>query len=583
MAAFYLVSIPDEDQGGRQNTSQPAAQATRRAEALARQERGECGDAAGNHRPAFACRVFCWLLENTQACHPEAKRSLITMSRTYKIILAVSVLVVAFIVAAALVAPRVFQVDHYRPELISLLESQTGRRVEIGRLSLRVFPSVSIRVDQFAVGNPPGFPRENWLSVQEITAALDSAALWHRQIIIHALDLKNPVLRLRSNPQGQWNCEFNPATGPTASPEAIDPPPQRPASQPARPLFSIREVSELKIDHGTVIVIAEAAGGQPGGSNLQADGVAARLEHISLQGLLGNPAAASEPNGITSLISTGLSGNLNSEEVTFGNLRITGLQSKLGTAPERLLLDPVDFNLYGGKATGKITLRAGTGSATPAYLAQASFAGVNAGKLLDEFSGLRGSLTGTLGGSLTASGELSTSPDPWAGKQGQGIVVVRNGRWPKLELNSTLWQLAQLAQLGPASGDLSAFSSVTADWRLAGEVLTTSSIKIAGSGITGSASGTVDLKRGGLLSYEGVGHIPAHANVLTNVLAGISGSTLRGNQLSVSFTIRGTLARPVFQLKSSVAPGPSPASGAKHNQRPQVLQNIFKAPPPRAR
>ncbi|MGH9439509.1 MAG: AsmA family protein, partial [Terriglobia bacterium] len=112
------------------------------------------------------------------------------MSKTSRIILAIAILVAAFIIAVAVVAPRIFQVDHYRPELVSLLEQQTGSRVEIGHLSLRVFPAVSIQVDQLTISNPPGFPRENWLSIPRISAALDSAALWHRQIVIRSLDLE---------------------------------------------------------------------------------------------------------------------------------------------------------------------------------------------------------------------------------------------------------------------------------------------------------------------------------------------------------------------------------------------------------
>ncbi|MGH9355712.1 MAG: AsmA-like C-terminal region-containing protein, partial [Terriglobia bacterium] len=154
---------------------------------------------------------------------------------------------------------------------------------------------------------------------------------------------------------------------------------------------------------------------------------------------------------------------------------------------------------------------------------------------------------------------------------------IHNGHWPKLKMNPTVVELARIAQLGPASGDISSFSSVTAAWRLADGVLITPSIQIAGSGITGSGSGTVDLRQDGLLNYQGVGHIPAHANALTNVLAGLSGSTLRGNELSISFAVRGTLAKPVFELKPNYqALSPQQGSQKNQNQAPQVLQNLFK-------
>jgi len=501
------------------------------------------------------------------------------MSKAGKVTLFVVILLIAFVIAVVVVAPRIFQVDRYRPQVIALLENKTGMPVAIGHLSLSVLPVVSIQIDHLAIGNPPGFPRQNWLLIRRISALLDSKALWKRQVVIQSLNLDSPAVSLMSDSRGKWNFQFKPAAN------ASDPPPQDPSGQQAKPLFSVGEISELAIEHGTLAVVTQAPDGKAAPSSLLVSGISGNLDHIALQGLLAPPGSGglstgAAPSGSIGFLSSGTAGKLNADELSFGTFLVTQLQSTVQATPERLMLNPVDFKLYGGQSTGKLTIQLGGPDAS--YQTQASFSGVDASNLLDQFPGLQGALTGTLQGRLTLSGVSTTSADPLAGKQGEGVVVVRNGRWPKLKMNPTLVQLARVAQLGPASGDISSFSSVTATWQLANEVLTTPSIQIAGSGLTGSGSGTVDLRRGGILNYQGVGHIQAQVNALTNVLAGISGATLQGNKLSISFAIRGTLAKPVFQLKPNSPMGqPQPSPGTNQNQVPQALQNLFKMFQPR--
>ena len=42
--------------------------------------------------------------------------------------------------ASVLLAPVLFNLDRYRPEVISYFEENTGKKVEIGRLALTFFP-----------------------------------------------------------------------------------------------------------------------------------------------------------------------------------------------------------------------------------------------------------------------------------------------------------------------------------------------------------------------------------------------------------------------------------------------------------
>ncbi len=98
-------------------------------------------------------------------------------------------------------------VDRYRPRVIAHIREETGKPAEIGRLTLTLFPTLSIRVDDFALGNPGAFPRGHVLKVRRIYAELDRDALWNRQILIKSLKLNDPVVHLLSDARGRWNFD----------------------------------------------------------------------------------------------------------------------------------------------------------------------------------------------------------------------------------------------------------------------------------------------------------------------------------------------------------------------------------------
>lgn len=488
------------------------------------------------------------------------------MSKGRKTVLIIIVIVIAFIIAATVIAPRLFDVNRYRPEVISLIEQNTGRHVEIGHLSLSIFPTVSIRADQFAIANPPGFPNENWLTIQRITARLDLGALWNRRIVIRRLDLSQPVLRLESNREGRWNYEITPP----ARSAAADPPSGSNTHNQSTPLFSLQEISKLVLKNGRLTVMNPSPDGSPGAPSVECQGVAASLENIDLAALGTPPVTTPASAG------TAATGTLNIASLRSGNIEATKVESDVRFLKGQVQLNNLRFDFYEGKGKGTIVLDLSGPSMR--YNAQTQLSGVDVAKLLDRFPSMRGAMTGKLEGHMTFSGVSAKSPDPWAGKQGQGVVTIRKGRWPKLQLNKNLLELAHVAQLGAASGDPSAFSSVAAQWQLAHDVMTTKSIRVVGTGITVDGSGTVDLTGPGQLHYEGVAEIEAHQNPLTNILANLSGATFQNGKLRLPFVVNGTLDKPLFQLKSNFRFNPPAAAkpGSPQNQAPQALQDLFK-------
>src|SRR5208283_1446278 len=121
--------------------------------------------------------------------------------------------------------------------------TQMGKPAEIGHLALSVFPRLSIRVDDFALRNPAGFPQGYFVKAQRIHAVVDAGGLWNHQVVIKSLDLDTPEISLLSDLKGNWNFENKSSS---AKP-APDPPGEK-------PLFTLGVISNIKINKGTLSV-----------------------------------------------------------------------------------------------------------------------------------------------------------------------------------------------------------------------------------------------------------------------------------------------------------------------------------------
>jgi AsmA protein len=191
----------------------------------------------------------------------------------------------------------------------------------------------------------------------------------------------------------------------------------------------------------------------------------------------------------------------------------------------------------------------------PHYNTDAKLDGVNVAKLLDAFPNARGKMTGTLEGNVKLDGEVTRSPHPLAGIHGSGQMAIRNGKLPSLLLNKNLLQLAQLAKMGPGSGDPGSFSSIAMDFTIANERINTTKATIVGNGVDVDASGSLALAGEGSLDCQGVARVAATQNALSNLVANLSGATFAKGKMVFPFKLAGTPQNPKFTLKSGGAGG----------------------------
>ncbi|MCU1340535.1 MAG: hypothetical protein JWO19_6116, partial [Bryobacterales bacterium] len=423
--------------------------------------------------------------------------------------------VTGVIVLAALifVVPAFINVDRYRPQLIAYLQQKTGKQIEIGRLALSFTP-LSIQIDGFGAKNSSLFPPGYIVKVAKIDAALDAAALLHRQVIVTSLVLDNPVIHLISDPDGPWNFE-------------------NPQAKTSGNIFPLGAIALVQIKGGKVIASSLLASDAPGPTLLEADDISSELMHVDLGAIL-NPSSSSVDG----------QGTLKAGRLRFGAIHATNVNAKLRLEARQVIFNNVRAEMYGGSVNGELVFK--LSGKTPSFATSAQVHGFDMAHLLAAFGNARGTMTGKMAGDLTLSGEVEHSSHPLAGLRGVGHVMVRNGQVPSLALNENLMKLMHFNDLGPAKADPSSFNLISTDLQLANLRIVSTKIDIDGYGVDIDGSGSVSVSGSDQLDYSGVAQITTKQGFFTNTFARLSGATLVDGKLTFPFRIGGTIENPTF-------------------------------------
>jgi uncharacterized protein involved in outer membrane biogenesis len=430
--------------------------------------------------------------------------------RTGLIVIGIAALL---LLALIFVVPALIRVDRYRPRVISYLQEKTGKQVEIGRLSLTFFP-LSLHIDDFAVKNPPIFPRGYIVQVARIDAELSVSALLHRQVVIKSLVLKDPVLNMTSDPDGPWNFE-------------------NPQAQASQTTFPLGVISRVEIKQGQLIASNLLPSDAAGPIFFEAHDVFCDLDQVNLMGII-NPSSSS----------TDGQGTVKAGLLRFGSVEARNLESKLRLEARHVFFTEVKAEVYGGSAVGDLTFD--LLGKNVKFKTDARLKGVNVAQLLAAFPNGGGKMTGKMEGDVKLAGEITHSLRPLAGIHGAGRVTVRNGQVPSLKLNANLMKLAHFNDLGPAKNDPSAFNLITTDLELDNQRISSRVIDIDGYGVDVDGSGSVSVSGSDELNYRGLAEITTKESFFTNTVARMSGAALKDGKLQFPFRIGGTIDNPVF-------------------------------------
>ena len=433
-----------------------------------------------------------------------------------KTIIVATVIAAATVGAAALLLPFLANPDRYRPQVISYLEAKTGKQIEVGHIGINWVP-LSIRLDNFGCKNPRPFPSGYFLKAARMDAAIDIAALLHRQIVIKSIVLHDPIINVISDPDGLWNFE-NPVSK---------------TSQKRPPIFAFGVIPRVEIIGGQLFASSLIdPSDRPGPVVFEAHNVTATLEQVDFDAFIG---------AVSSVAAQGV---MKADSLHFGSIEATNVNSKLRLQARQVFFNEARAETYGGSTAGELFFN--LSGKNPSFRADARISRVDMEHLLAPFRNVRGKMTGTMEGELKLAGEIEHTLSPLTGTQGTGQVTVRNGQAPSLKFNENLMKLARYNDLGPAKQYPSSFSSISADLKLANKRISSSKIDIVGYGVNAQCFGSLSVTGSDALDYQGVAEILAKQGFFTNTLARLSGATLKNGRLSIAFRVGGTIQNPVF-------------------------------------
>ena len=188
--------------------------------------------------------------------------------------LAIVVVVILVILVGLLLAlPHIIDVNQYRGQIQSELQQRLNRPVQLGELSLGVFP-VRVEANNVTIGDDPSL-RSNvpFAQVSQLDVSVKLLPLLAKNVEIESLELKRPKIELIRNAQGVWN--FSTMASAPAGPANAPAQPQ----QPAKPAPAQTPPSE---SNGLTLGKLQISDGQIAVTDLQKHQPRAVYDHIDL-------------------------------------------------------------------------------------------------------------------------------------------------------------------------------------------------------------------------------------------------------------------------------------------------------------
>jgi uncharacterized protein involved in outer membrane biogenesis len=436
----------------------------------------------------------------------------------------VLVLVVSAIVLTVALAALVFtNPDRYRPGVIAYLQSKTGKRIQIRRIGVSLFPAVSIRLYDFSVQNPTPFPPGYFLTAPTIDAEIGVGALLHRRIVIKSVVLNDPVINVISDPDGLWN--FENAAVLKGSGQADREPPR----------FSLGVISTVEIRGGRLLGSSLIdPSDRPGPVVFEARNISAQLKQVDFDAFTG-PASSHVAEG-----------DFKADSVRFGSIPTTNARSLLRILAKQVFFTNFSVEVHGGRASGDFSF--GLAGPNTTFSTNVQVSGVDMAYLLAQFPEGRGKMTGKMQGHLKIEGEIEHSPNPLERIHGSGHIMVQNGELPTLNQDKNMMKMTRFRDPDSSSRAPSSFSSFSADMNLANRRISSHQINVDFYGIDVRCSGSLGVTGGGGLDYSGVASVLNTQGFFTNMMARMSGAKLEKGKLSFPIRIEGTLQNPKFSV-----------------------------------
>ena len=122
----------------------------------------------------------------------------------------IGIVILAILLVIGLVAlPSLVPSSVYKDKIESQLTEELGRDVRVvGDIKLSAFPVIKANAGRVEIDNPDGFTAKQFASMDALSARVKLMPLLSKQVEISSFTLKNPVINLENNAQGQVNWAF---------------------------------------------------------------------------------------------------------------------------------------------------------------------------------------------------------------------------------------------------------------------------------------------------------------------------------------------------------------------------------------
>ena len=517
------------------------------------------------------------------------------MSRPVKILL----IVIAVVVVLALIIPSFIDVDRYRPQIVAEVESQTGRKVEIGHISARLIPTPGFSVENVTLGPPPGFAPVNLLSVDKVKGSVALLPLLGGKVEVSSIDIVKPRITLATDERGRTNYDFAPpaagkhssgASSSAGSPVAIgsisvtdaevnmvevrggtaQPPSVKVSGFTAEFSdldLSPQGMSRWKGDIPLSGLKAQLTGlptvtFRSGSVKIDSGDISADCE-VELPGvarvkgafsILDFPKMFAAPAGGRGEVLG--NGKFTSDEIHFAPYELTNFSMEVKAYSDHIEA-PAKASLYGGTVSlaPRVEMAPAPNGARR-FSSSVQLAQVDLDKLAAADPGTRGKLTGHAEAKLQLSGLLGGNL--MDSLTGQGSFTLRDGKVSGLQAAKSFQALSKVGGLlspGLAgSGDLleATYSTVEGDLSVRGGRIYTSKTEALTNRGKGSIHGSIGFDRS--LDLEGTWTLASsssggqQSSNPIGALGGLFGKVTKHSvgELPIPFTVKGTLQHPMI-------------------------------------
>ncbi len=169
----------------------------------------------------------------------------------------VAIVIIALIIVVVFALPHFIDINQYRGQIQAQLQQRLNRPVQLGAMSLGVFP-LRVEVKDVTIGDDPSFgSKVPFAQVGELDISIALLPLLSKNIEVESLELKQAKIEIIRNAQGLWN--FSTAGSSSASAPAQQAPSSKPQAKqpPAQPASSTSggfSLGELKVSDGQIAV-----------------------------------------------------------------------------------------------------------------------------------------------------------------------------------------------------------------------------------------------------------------------------------------------------------------------------------------